>query len=334
MKKVLPILFILVVFVVAGIAVGRKNADYQHDSGLVFGTSYNITYQSNDNLKPEIEKTLAEVDASLSPFNEKSVITHVNKNEAVTLDDHFITVFRLSSEIYKDTEGAFDITVAPLVNAWGFGFKNGITPDRHAIDSLMQFVGFDKVKLQDGKIIKTDDRLMLDCSAIAKGYGVDAVARLLKSKGIDNYMVEIGGEIVASGENPKGAPWRIGVSKPDDDSVSVSNEIQGIINISNRAMATSGNYRNFYYKGGKKYAHTIDPKTGCPVQHSILSATVVSDECAKADAYATAFMVMGLDKAKAVLARHKDMMAYFIYSDDKGNNKVWYSPSLKANLEE
>lgn len=334
MKKVLPILFILVVLFVAGIAVGRKNADYQHDSGLVFGTSYNITYQSNDNLKPEIEKTLAEVDASLSPFNEKSVITHVNKNEAVTLDDHFITVFRLSSEIYKDTEGAFDITVAPLVNAWGFGFKNGITPDCHAIDSLMQFVGFDKVKLQDGKIIKTDDRLMLDCSAIAKGYGVDAVARLLESKGIDNYMVEIGGEIVASGENPKGAPWRIGVSKPDDDSVSVSNEIQGIINISNRAMATSGNYRNFYYKGGKKYAHTIDPKTGCPVQHSILSATVVSDECAKADAYATAFMVMGLDKAKAVLARHKDMMAYFIYSDDKGNNKVWYSPSLKANLEE
>lgn len=334
MKKVLPILFILVVLVVAGIAVGRKNADYQHDSGLVFGTSYNITYQSNDNLKPEIEKTLAEVDASLSPFNEKSVITHVNKNEAVTLDDHFITVFRLSSEIYKDTEGAFDITVAPLVNAWGFGFKNGITPDCHAIDSLMQFVGFDKVKLQDGKIIKTDDRLMLDCSAIAKGYGVDAVARLLKSKGIDNYMVEIGGEIVASGENPKGAPWRIGVSKPDDDSVNVSNEIQGIINITNRAMATSGNYRNFYYKGGKKYAHTIDPKTGCPVQHSILSATVVSDECAKADAYATAFMVMGLDKAKAVLARHKDMMAYFIYSDDKGNNKVWYSPSLKANLEE
>ena len=334
MKKALPILFILVVLVVAGIAVGRKNADYQHDSGLVFGTSYNITYQSNDNLKPEIEKTLAEVDASLSPFNEKSVITHVNKNEAVTLDDLFITVFRLSSEIYKDTEGAFDITVAPLVNAWGFGLKNGITPDCHAIDSLMQFVGFDKVKLQDGKIIKTDDRLMLDCSAIAKGYGVDAVARLLKSKGIDNYMVEIGGEIVTSGENPKGAPWRIGVSKPDDDSVSVSNEIQGIINISNRAMATSGNYRNFYYKGGKKYAHTIDPKTGCPVQHSILSATVVSDECAKADAYATAFMVMGLDKAKAVLARHKDMMAYFIYSDDKGNNKVWYSPSLKANLEE
>lgn len=334
MKKVLPIIFVVVVLAVVAIAVRKQNVAYQHDSGLVFGTSYNITYQSNDNLKPEIEKVLAEVDASLSPFNEKSVITHVNKNETVTLDDHFITVFRLSSEIYKDTEGAFDITVAPLVNAWGFGFKNGITPDRHAIDSLMQFVGFDKVKLQDGKIIKTDDRLMLDCSAIAKGYGVDAVARLLKSKGIDNYMVEIGGEIVASGENPKGAPWRIGVSKPDDDSVSVSNEIQGIINISNRAMATSGNYRNFYYKGGKKYAHTIDPKTGCPVQHSILSATVVSDECAKADAYATAFMVMGLDKAKAVLARHKDMMAYFIYSDDKGNNKVWYSPSLKANLEE
>lgn len=334
MKKVFPILFVLIVLVVVGFAARKKSAEYQHDSGLVFGTSYNITYQSNDNLKPEIEKVLADVDASLSPFNEKSVITHVNRNEAVTLDDHFITVFRLSSEIYKDTEGAFDITVAPLVNAWGFGFKNGTMPDKQAIDSLKQFVGFDKVKLQDGKIVKTDDRLMLDCSAIAKGYGVDAVAKMLKSKGISNFMVEIGGEIVASGENPKGAPWRIGVSKPEDDSVSVSNDIQGIINISDKAMATSGNYRNFYYKGGKKYAHTIDPKTGCPVQHSILSATVVSDECAKADAYATAFMVMGLEKAKAVLARHKDMMAYFIYSDDKGNNKVWYSPSLKANLEE
>jgi len=334
MKKVFPILFVLIVLVVVGFAARKKNAEYQHDSGLVFGTSYNITYQSNENLKPEIEKVLAEVDASLSPFNEKSVITHVNRNEAVTLDDHFITVFRLSSEICKDTEGAFDITVAPLVNAWGFGFKSGTMPDKQAIDSLKQFVGFDKVKLQDGKIIKTDDRLMLDCSAIAKGYGVDAVAKMLKSKGISNFMVEIGGEIVASGENPKGAPWRIGVSKPEDDSVSVSNDIQGIINISDKAMATSGNYRNFYYKGGKKYAHTIDPKTGCPVQHSILSATVVSDECAKADAYATAFMVMGLEKAKAVLARHKDMMAYFIYSDDKGNNKVWYSPSLKANLEE
>ena len=185
---------------------------------------------------------------------------------------------------------------------------------------------------QDGKIIKTDDRLMLDCSAIAKGYGVDAVARLLKSKGIDNYMVEIGGEIVASGENPKGAPWRIGVSKPDDDSVNVSNEIQGIINISNRAMATSGNYRNFYYKGGKKYAHTIDPKTGCPVQHSILSATVVSDECAKADAYATAFMVMGLEKSMEFCKKHPELNAYFICAGEGDAYEIHYTPGMERYL--
>ena len=146
-------------------------------------------------------------------------------------------------------------------------------------------------------------------------------------------MVEIGGEVVTAGKNPKGAPWRIGVSKPDDDSLNVNKELQGILSLTDKAMATSGNYRNFYYRDGKKYAHTIDPKNGYPIQHSLLSATVLTDRCAKADAYATAFMVMGLEKAKTLLRRHPDLMAYLIYSDDNGQMKVWYSPSLKANVE-
>lgn len=155
---------------------------------------------------------------------------------------------------------------------------------------------------------------MLDCSAIAKGYGSDVVARYLRSKGITNFMIEIGGEIVTSGKSEKRLPWKIGVTKPTDDSLNTNQELETVLNVTDKAMATSGNYRNFYYKGGKKYAHTIDPKTGYPVQHSLLSSTVLASNCATADAYATAFMVLGIDKAKVVLQKHPELMAYFIYA--------------------
>lgn len=323
---------VLAVIVAIGFMLGHKNVPYQHNSGYIFGTSYNITYQCAEDHKADIEKVLADVDASLSPFNDTSIITHVNRNEDVVLDDFFLDVFRLAQKINEDTEGAFDITVAPLVNAWGFGFKNGVNPDEKVIDSLRQVVGFQKVRLEGDKIVKADSRVMLDCSAIAKGYGVDVVANLLRKYGIKNFMVEIGGEVVTSGINPDRLPWRIGVTKPTDDSLSINNELQTVINVTDKAMATSGNYRNFYYKGGRKYAHTIDPKTGYPVQHSILSATVIADDCATADAYATSFMVLGLEKSKKVLERHPEMMVYFIYGDEKGQNQVWFSPALKDKI--
>jgi thiamine biosynthesis lipoprotein len=201
------------------------------------------------------------------------------------------------------------------------------------VDSIQQFIGWKKVTAEGKTIKKADRRVMLDCSAIAKGYGVDVVARLLKDKGITNFMVEIGGEIITKGISPKRVPWKIGVIKPTEDSLQTSGEYQTILNVTDKAMATSGNYRNFYYKGGKRYAHTIDPKTGRPVQHNILSATVLTDHCARADAFATAFMVMGLERAKQVLKENPDLMAYLIY-DDKGQNKVWYSPSLKDKIAE
>ena len=173
---------------------------------------------------------------------------------------------------------------------------------------------------------------MLDCSAIAKGYGCDAVARLFNRYGIQHYMVEIGGEVITHGESEKRQPWRIGVAKPTDDSLNTSNELQTILNVTDYAMATSGNYRNFYYKGGKKYAHTIDPRTGYPVQHSLLSATVLAKDCATADAYATSFMVMGIEKAQEVLGKHPELMAYFIYSGPDGNNAIWYSKALRDKI--
>ena len=333
-KKLIWQIPFLLILIIGSIFVIRqqRNTPFQKDEGMVFGTIYHITYQSDINYQKEIEAELQKVDNSLSPFNNTSIISRVNRNEKVKVDEMFSEVFQLAEKISGDTDGAFDITVAPMVNAWGFGFKTGNPPTRQTIDSLRAIVGFHTVSLQDGYVIKKNPKTMLDCSAIAKGYGTDVVARFLKKKGVQNFMVEIGGEIVVNGNSEKLQPWRIGINKPTDDSLNTSQAIQDVVSVSNIAMATSGNYRNFYYKNGKKYAHTIDPKTGYPVQHNILSATVFADDCATADAYATSFMVLGLDGAKKILEKHPELCAYLIYSDQKGSNQIWYSPSLQKKL--
>ena len=328
----LPFLVLLIVGTVL-ILRHERNVPYQKSADKVFGTFYHVTYQCDSDLTYSINAELAKVDASLSPFNKNSIITAVNQNKEVEINDMFQDVFYLAMQISKETDGAFDITVAPLVNAWGFGFKNGIEPTSEQVDSLKQIIGYQKVLLSGGKVTKTDDRVMLDCSAIAKGYGTDVVARLLRSKGITNFMVEIGGEIVTSGVNAENQPWRVGITKPVEDPMGTTGEVQSIVKITDKAMATSGNYRNFYYKDGKRYAHTIDPKTGYPVQHNILSATVFAKSCAVADAYATSFMVMGLEKAQHLLEDHPELMAYLIYSDKDGKNAVWYSPSLENKIQ-
>lgn len=328
----LPFLALLIVGTVL-IIRQQQSLPYYQNEGFVFGTSYHISYQCDSDLHQYIKDELQKVDMSLSPFNEKSIITAINQNRDVEPDAMFLDVFRKAMTISQDTEGAFDITVAPLVNAWGFGFKNGSQPDNSQVDSLLRLVGYQKVALKDGRIVKQHPDIMLDCSAIAKGYGSDVVARFLRRKGIKNFMVEIGGEIVTCGINSRRMPWKIGVTKPTDDSLSVGGELQSILNVADMAMATSGNYRNFYYKGGKKYAHTIDPKTGYPVQHSLLSATVLAKDCATADAYATSFMVLGIEKSRKILERHPELMAYFIYADKDGKNAVWYTPSLEDKIE-
>ncbi len=326
----LPFLTLLIIGTVL-IIRQQHSMPYQKCSGTIFGTTYHITYQYDHDLQPEIEAKMLEVDNALSMFNKKSLISLVNNNQPVQLNDMFVEVFQLAQQVSDDTDGAFDITVAPLVNAWGFGFKNEQMPDAHAVDSLKAIIGYKKVQLDGRRIKKSDPRMMLDCSAIAKGYGTDVVARLLADRGITNYMVEIGGEVVTHGISEKRVPWKIGVTKPTDDPLGAGNELQTVLNLTDKAMATSGNYRNFYYKGNRKYAHTINPKTGYPVQHNILSATVLTNRCVRADAYATAFMVMGFEGARQVLERNPDLMAYIIY-DDKGETKVWYSPSLQDKI--
>jgi len=311
----LPFLLLLIVGTVL-IIRNQQATPYQQNEGFIFGTAYHVAYQSSTDLQAQIETVLNKVDAEFSIFNDTSTVSRFNRGERPAQSSMFREVFNLAQQVSQNTDGAFDITVAPLVNAWGFGFKNEQLPTREQIDSLLGI------------------RDQLDFAAIAKGYGADVVARLLEQNAVDNYMIEIGGEVVTRGISPSRVPWRVGVTKPVDDSLSVSTEIQTVLNLTDCHMATSGNYRNFYTRDGRKYAHTIDPKTGYPVQHSLLSATVLAPSCAMADAYATSFMVMGIEKAKTVLERHPELMAYFIYSDTDNEFSVWYSPSLKDKIQE
>ena len=315
MAVVLPIVVVTLVLFFAFRNPANGKLTYHKNSGFVFGTSYNITYQSDRDYEDNIKAILDSIDYSLSPFNEKSIITAVNNNKNVDVNDDFIKVFTLAKEVNKETSGAFDITVAPLVNVWGFGFKNGKFPTDEEIDSIKSFVGFDKVRLEGRKVVKDDPRIMLDCSAIAKGYAVDKVADMLRGKGIKNFLVEIGGEIVVSGLNAQNHEWSIGITKPVDDSLSVNSDLQMVMKITNRAMATSGNYRNYYIKDGHKYAHTISPTTGKPAESDMLSATVIAPTCAEADAYATAFMVIGKERALGILQRQKDKRYILIYDN-------------------
>lgn len=319
----------LLMLIIGTVVILQKQPPFRTNEGLVFGTIYKITYQHQEDLHNDIKAALMEVDNSLSPYNKNSIISRINHNQDTLLNEHFTHVFELAQQISAETEGAFDITVAPLVNAWGFGFKHSIDIEPNVIDSIGQFVGYQKIRLSDGKITKEDPRTMLDCSAIAKGYGVDVVARTLDKKGVQHYMVDIGGEVVVKGKNSRMKTWRIGINKPVEDSLSVNQELQTILEVTGVGMATSGNYRKFYYKDGKRYAHTIDPRIGHPVQHSILSATVIAKDCTTADAYATAFMVMGLEKSMEFCKAHPELDAYFICDGESDTYKIHYTPGME-----
>ena len=290
----------------------------------IFGTVMNVTYTSAQDLHDTIMSCLRGVDASLSMFNPKSTISRINRGETDTLDSYLLDILPMAQSISEATDGAFDITVAPLVNAWGFGFKHGQLPTDAQVDSLRALVDYKYISIQDGRIVKFIPNVVIDLSAIAKGFGTDQVAKLLSEHGVKDYMVEIGGEIVCRGNNPKGDAWHIGINRPVEDSTGMNNEVQEVINVHDRAMATSGNYRNFYItEDGRKLSHTIDPANGRPVRHSLLSSTVVAPTCAMADAFATSFMVMGVDKAKEVLDKHPELQAYLIYTDSLGNYRTW-----------
>lgn len=306
-------------------------------AGRAQGTTWQITWLSiNDSdFKGGIDSIFKQIDSSLSTYLPASIISRVNKNDtAVTVDDHFINVFNQSIEVAEKTNGLFDITIAPVINAWGFGFTKKASVDSIMIDSLLDFVGYKMVRLEGKKLVKEKSQSMLDFNAIAPGYTVDILAAYLESKGIINYLVELGGEVKAKGKKDSDNDWTVGIDHPNETPTD-GRPLKAIIKLKDKALATSGNYRKFYVEDGQKRAHIIDPHTGYPAKHNLLSATVLAGDCATADAYATAFMVMGMEKAKQFLAAHPELQleVFFIY-DENNVWKTYSSETLKERIEE
>lgn len=314
-------------------------------TGHAQGTTFMIKYISADSadVSKEVQRIFDEMDRQLSTYVENSVINEFNKTESTYRglgfnDNSFANVFRQSKIIHDITEGAFNPAVMPLVKYWGFSAE-ALVPDKidsMKVDSLLQYISFDSCRLVPSRkpAVECSKFTRLDFNGIAQGYTVDLICEMLEKKNIDNYMVEIGGEVRAKGKNAEGKNWQIGIDKPVENNN--DHQLQAIISLENRALATSGNYRKFYVKDGTKYSHTIDPKTGFPVQHNLLSASVLAPDCASADAFATAFMVMGVEKTKEFLAAHPELKldAYLIYSDEKGNFKTWASEGIRKLVDE
>jgi len=304
--------------------------------GEAQGTTYHITYfdAQNRNLQPEIDKILQDFDLSVSTYIPNSIISRINSNEKnVIVDNYFKACFKKAKEVWKNTNGAFDPTVYPLVNAWGFGPGRKQKIEKSKIDSILKFVGFQLIELKGNKVVKKDSRVALDFNAFAQGYSVDVVSDFLNSKGISAYIVEIGGEVYAKGRKPNGKNWTIGIEKPIDNKES-ENPFKAIVKLENLAIATSGNYRRFIIEDGVKYVHHIDPKTGYPTKNNLLSASIFAKECITSDANATGVLVLGLEKAKVFLTNHPELQAYLIYSDEKGKYQVYETPGIKEIVSE
>jgi len=304
-------------------------------TGETQGTYFAVTYfeDHGKDLQPGIDSLLKKFDRSVSLWDSTSILTRINNNSDVTPDKILTELFRLSKEVNSRSGGAFDPTVGPLVNAWGFGFKEKKEMDQKEIDSLLILVGFHNTELTDGKIIKFDPRVQFDFNAIAQGYAVDLIGKFLESKGIKNYLIDIGGEVLSRGTKPGEMDWQVGIETPKDNAM-YGEGLTAIVKLRNKALSTSGSYRKFYLKDGRRLSHTIDPETGYPVQHSLLSVSVLADNCALADAWATVFMVWGLEKSQKFLETEGNLEAFFISSDENNNNQIYYSHGFKEILTE
>jgi thiamine biosynthesis lipoprotein len=305
--------------------------------GGALGTSYSITYLTREelNLQREIDSVFEVINNSMSTYIPDSDISKINRGDSnIVVDKMFQEVFELSKEVYTNTDGFFDPTVGALVNAWGFGPGKQVELDSSKVDSILQFVGFDKVELTNsGTVIKSDPRIFFDFNAIAKGYAIDRLAKIMDQKDIENYLIEVGGEIIAKGENKlKQKSWIVGI---DDPQIEEGRRLKITLQLRDKAMASSGNYRKFRVDSitGKKYVHTIDPKTGYTKNANILAVSVIADNCAKADAYATAFMAMELSESIKLLDAHKELIAYIIYLDEEGEVTEFMTPEFKKLVE-
>jgi len=334
MRTHLPLYVLLTsVFISCGT---DKPAPYRKIAGFTQGTTFHITYEdkANKDLSGQVDSIFRAFDLTFSEYIPNSIVSRINQNDStVLLDDMFIEVYNKSVEINKETNGAFDLTVGPLVNAWGFGPEKKAKIDSSKIDSLLQYVGMQKIHLVGRKLIKDLQGIKIDVNSIAQGYSVDVVYRYFETLGIKNFMVEIGGEVRTKGKNPKGELWRIGVDKPSEGDKAAGEVLQTIILLDNKSVTTSGNYRKYFEENGQKFSHIIDPHSGYPYKNSLLSVTVIAKDGLTADGYDTPLMVLGLDGARAFLKQHPELDAYMIYSDPNGQFQVEFTKGIQFDKE-
>lgn len=301
-----------------------------HNVGFAQGTTYSIKYMSSEDYHHKIDSLLTVIDNSLSTYNANSLLSKLNLGDtSILLDTHFVRVFKASTYISTVSDGLFDCTVAPLVEAWGFGPDEKLETDSLYIVTLLKKIGFQDLSLKGDSLLSNPQQKTLDFNALAQGYTVDVIAELLDSHHIFDYLIELGGELKAKGFNSRNKKWTVGIDKPSNK-IDVNDRFQVILNLHNKSLATSGNYRKFYKKDGKIFSHTINPKTAYPVQHSLLSATVITDDCMKADAFATTFMVMGVEQTKDFLSKHANLEAFLIFINDDGSWENWSTDGFKS----
>ncbi|MDE5869843.1 MAG: FAD:protein FMN transferase [Muribaculaceae bacterium] len=323
MKKLYLFIFISSLCLCFSNCKNDNRKDYISEEGMVWNTQFHITFKGSPELKDSIRTVLEEVGHNLSVFDTTSLVSVVNRQDSTIVNSDFISVYNMSEKIYRLTDGMFDPTLSPLITAWGFGPGHKISSDTLKVDSILDFVGLKKTKLIDSLLIKENKRIEFNFSAIAKGYGCDRVAEMFKRNGVNDFLIEIGGEIVASGFNPHHSDWNISIDRPIISNSDVIHDSQVIISFTDMGLATSGNYRNYFENGSNRYGHTISPVTGRPVQTDVLSATVLSTSSMEADALATSFMALGSKKASELALRLK-LPVMLILSDS-----VWVSPQFE-----
>ncbi len=337
MKFAKYLIGLVIIGVIIYIFTTRVNdGPYISIAGFTQGTNYHMTYQSPEtdslDLTVEIDALLARFDQSLSSYIDTSNLSLINRNITDQADPYLEEVYREARRVYEISGGAFDITVGPLVDAWGFGAGKKREMTKELVDSLMQFVGMDKIALKEGRIIKEYPGIQIDVNAIAQGYSVDLVCEYLSGLGIHNFLVEIGGEIRTRGKSPRGDAWKVGIDKPVEGNMLPGQNLQEVVRLVDLSLASSGNYRKFYEHEGEKVVHTIDPVTGYSKSSNLLSVTIITDKCITADAYSTTCMVMGLENAKAFVKSLDNVEALFIYGDEDGRFKEWMTPGMRKLL--
>lgn len=314
---------------------------YQKIQGQTMGTIvYNVTYAGRANHKADVDSLLQEINNEVSTYVPTASISRFNQSkDGIEMENinqrHFLKNISIAKQVATETSHAFDPTVMPLVNYWGFGYtgKEAVTAvDRAKIDSLLQYVGIKKISIGKKKISKKSAGVQLDFSASAKGYAIDEVGRLLEQKGVFDYMIEIGGEVRTRGKNQEGNLWRMGINTPKEGAK--TSDLFAAIQLDDQSIATSGNYRNYYTVAGVTYSHTINPTTGLPERTNLLSASIITKDCAYADAYATACMVMGLEKAKTWVNVMENVEAYFIYSDKNNELQTYATEGIAEKVEQ